>query len=114
MTQVQSEVWTAVCRESEVPRGEGVAAIIAGVQVAIFQTDDGEFYALGNRDPFTQANVLSRGILGTRGSLAVVMSPMLKHAFDLATGICCDDPRIGVPTFPLRSRGGLIEVGVWL
>lgn len=112
MTQVQLDVWTVVCAVDDIPRGQGVAVMVECEQVAIFQTDDGEFFALGNRDPYTHANVLSRGILGTRGVRSVVVSPMLKHAFELATGVSCDNHEVAVPTFPLRLRDGLIEVGI--
>ena len=41
--------------------------------------------------PVRQASVLARGIVGTRGDVPFVASPMHKHAFDLRTGPCLDD-----------------------
>ncbi len=98
--------WTLVCRAADVPAGQGVAAIIDGRQIALFRTDEGTLYALGNWDPFTGANVLSRGIVGSRNGEPTVASPMLKHVFSLRTGCNLDDPNITVPTYPIRVRGG--------
>ncbi len=112
MTQVSQRAallvapWTLVCRTSDVPTGQGVAVIVDGCQIALFRTDEGTLYALGNRDPFTGANVLSRGILGSRGGEPTVASPMLKHVFSLRTGCNLDDPNITVPTYPVRVSGG--------
>ncbi|MGW2199510.1 nitrite reductase (NAD(P)H) small subunit, partial [Streptosporangium sp. NPDC001682] len=57
------------------------------------------------------AHVLSRGIMGTRAGEPVVVSPMHKQAFSLATGVCLDDPATAVPTYPVRLTGETVEVG---
>ncbi|MGH9155838.1 MAG: nitrite reductase small subunit NirD [Acidimicrobiales bacterium] len=91
----------------------GVAALVGGRQVALFRTSpDGALYALGNRDPFSGANVLSRGIVGSRGDVPKVASPMYKQSFDLRTGVCLDDPAVTVPVFPVRVVDGLVQVAV--
>lgn len=87
---------TPVCRLEDVPRGGGVAALVDGHQVALLRTDDGAVHALDNRDPFTGANVLARGIVGTHGGVATVASPLRKQRFDLATGVCLDDEHVRV------------------
>lgn len=104
--------WTAICRVSDIDREEGVAALIDGQQVAVFRTYDDVLYALANRDPWTGANVLSRGIVGTRGERPTVASPLLKQVFDLRTGVCLDDPGVSVPAYPVRVRGEFVEVAV--
>ena len=46
--------------------------------------------------PFSDANVMSRGIVGSPGRPAdTVASPMYKQVFDLATGACLDAPGQG-------------------
>ncbi len=67
--------------------------------------------AIGNIDPFTGASVLSRGIVGTRGDAPTVASPLHKQVYDLRTGACLDAPEVRVPTYPVRLRNGLVEVG---
>jgi nitrite reductase (NADH) small subunit len=79
--------------------------------VAVFRTHDGEVYALGNHDPFAGASVLARGIVGTRGGVPFVASPMHKHAFDLRTGRCLDDDQVAVPSYDVRIDDGVVLVG---
>ena len=49
----------------------------------MFRTFDERLFALSNRDPYSGAYVLARGIVGTRGGLPTVASPMYKQVFDL-------------------------------
>jgi len=104
--------WTAVCRYDELLPERGVAALIGAGQVALFRAFDGSLYAIGNQDPFTGAFVLSRGIVGTRGDIPTVASPLHKQVFDLRTGLCLDDETAAVPVFAVRERRGQVEVGV--
>ncbi|MEV4539749.1 nitrite reductase small subunit NirD [Asanoa sp. NPDC049518] len=103
-------VWTPVCRFTDLLAERGVAALVGDAQVAVFRLHDDGLRAIGNRDPVSGAHVLSRGVVGTRGDRPVVASPMHKQAYDLDTGECLDaDAR--VPVFPIRVRGGVVEVG---
>jgi nitrite reductase (NADH) small subunit len=104
--------WTVVCPYAELLPERGVAALVGGVQVAVFRSFDGELYAIGNRDPFSGAYVLSRGITGTRGEHVTVASPLHKQVFDLRTGQCLDDESVWVPVYDVRLRDGLVEVSV--
>jgi nitrite reductase (NADH) small subunit len=108
--QMQSQ-WTAVCRYDDIIPERGIAALVDGVAVAVFRTHDGRLHALSNVDPFSNASVLSRGIVGDRGGRATVASPIYKQVFELATGVCLDDPDVSVPTYPVRLVEGIVEVG---
>ena len=44
------------------------------------------------------------GIVGTRGDIPFVASPMHKQAFDLRTGQCLDDAAVRVPTYDVQVR----------
>lgn len=103
--------WTEICRYDDLLPERGVAALIGTGQVAVFRTFDGSLYAIGNQDPFTGACVLSRGIVGTRGEVPTVASPLQKQVFDLRTGTCLDDQTASVPVFAVREREGRVEVG---
>jgi nitrite reductase (NADH) small subunit len=89
-----------------------MAALLHGVQVALFRLIEGDVFAIGNQDPIGGAYVMSRGIVGTRGGVPVVASPLFKQAYDLRTGECLDVPGIAVPTFGVRCHDGLILVSV--
>ena len=104
--------WTAVCRLEQIEVEGGVAALVDGLAVAIFRTHDGNVYAMSNYDPVACASVLARGIVGTRGEIPVVASPMHKQAYDLRTGLCLDDADVRVPTYDVRVEDGIVLVGV--
>lgn len=106
--------WYEVCDYADLTPERGACAMIEGTQVAIFRAFDGALYALSNLDPFSGAYVLSRGILGTCDGTPTVASPMYKQVFDLGTGACLDDPRVAVPTFPIRraAAGDRVEVAL--
>ncbi|WP_078901357.1 nitrite reductase (NAD(P)H) small subunit [Actinacidiphila yeochonensis] len=84
--------WTPVCDQADLVPGRGVAVLTAGgEQVAVFLDRAGGLHALDNRDPFSGAYVISRGILGSRGDAPTVASPMYKQVFDLRDGRCLDE-----------------------
>ncbi|WP_406508747.1 nitrite reductase small subunit NirD [Streptomyces sp. NBC_00212] len=104
MTMVQlklDEGWFEVCEAARLTPGRGVAALLPdGRQAAVFSDRRGRTYAIDNRDPFTGAYVLSRGLLGsTPEGRPYVASPLLKHRFDLETGTCLDDEAQTVRTY---------------
>ena len=105
------QVWTEVCPADAIPREGGVAALVDGRAVAVFRTFSGEVLAVGNVDPFSGASVLSRGIVGSRGDVPVVSSPMYKQAFDLRTGACVDDGAVRVTSYDVAVVDGVVHVG---
>lgn len=106
------QTWVAVCDAGFVLRAYGVAALLpGGEQVAVFRTEDDEYYALSNIDPCSGAAVLSRGIVGDAGGAPVVFSPVYKERFDLRTGECLDDDTARVTTYPVRVIDGVVHVG---
>ena len=78
--------WEAVCRYTDLIPERGVAALVGGEPVAVFRTYDGALYALSNVDPFSEASVLSRGIVGDRHGRPTIASPIYKQVFDRAPG----------------------------
>ena len=108
---VQAELAKAQDGLDQIEVEGGVAALIGGAAVAIFRTHDGNVYAMSNWDPFSNASVLARGIVGTRGGVPFVASPMHKQAFDLRTGQCLDDAAVRVPTYDVRVDDGLVMIG---
>lgn len=90
MIVTDSETAVRVCTIQDLEVERGRAALIGTDQVALFLLRDGAVHAVSNLDPFSGANVISRGIVGTRGSAPTVASPMHKQVFDLRTGECLD------------------------
>ncbi|MFE6729159.1 nitrite reductase small subunit NirD [Streptomyces californicus] len=95
--------WFTVCDRGLLTPGRGVSVLLPdGDQAAVFLDRSGRVHAVGNRDPFTGAYVLARGLLGSAGGRPFVASPLLKQRFDLATGACLDDEDVSVPVFTVR------------
>lgn len=104
--------WTAVCHLNDIVPNTGVCALVDDVQVAIFRLDDDSLHALGNYDPFSRANVISRGIVGDVKGEIVVASPVYKQHFSLASGICLEDSTMRIPVYPVRLEGDRVWVSV--
>lgn len=102
---------TVVCRLADLEVEVGAVALVEGEAVAIFRTHDGNIHAISNYDPCARASVLSRGIVGTRGEVPFVASPMHKQPFDLRTGQCLDDAAVRVPTYDVAVADGQVVVG---
>ncbi|WP_280471455.1 nitrite reductase small subunit NirD [Nocardia cyriacigeorgica] len=103
--------WTQACRLDYLIPGRGVAVLLkGGRQAALFLHSDGAVYAVGNIDPFGRAAVMSRGIIGDRGGVPVVASPLLKQAFSLIDGRCLDDESASLPVYRVRVDDGIVSV----
>jgi nitrite reductase (NADH) small subunit len=96
--------WFTACDLSALTPGRGVAALLPdGRQVAVFRDRTDRLYAVDNRDPFTGAAVLSRGLTGTHQGRPFVASPLLKQRFDLTSGQCLDDEAVRVAAYDVRT-----------
>ena len=104
--------WTDVCALDDVLPGTGGAALVEGQQIAIVRSRDGRVFALSNFDPFSKAFVIARGIVGDKGGVVKIASPIYKQSFSLETGECLDDPSVRLATYPVRVVGGRIQVAV--
>lgn len=103
---------TPICPLQAIDVEGGVTALVEGEAVAVFRTYDGGLFALSNFDPFSHASVLARGIVGSRGGVPFVASPIHKQAFDLRTGECLDDPGVRVSTYDVHvAADGTVVVG---
>ncbi len=103
--------FTVVCRLEQLERERGATALVAGHAVAVFRTYDDEVFAIGNYDPFSKSSVLARGIVGTRGDIPFVASPVYKQAYDLRSGQCLDDASVSVPSYEVKVEDGVVLVG---
>ena len=98
-----------VCSLDEIVPDTGVCALVGGEQVAVFRIGE-QVFAVGNHDPFSGANVLSRGIVGDLNGELVVASPVYKQHFSLLTGRCIEDETVSVPVYRASVQGGEVFV----
>jgi len=107
--------WVEVCALDDILPNTGVACLVAGRQIAVFRVrsigaPEDEVFATENYDPFSEANVIARGIVGCRAGQPKVASPMYKQSFCLRTGACFDDPSVSIEVFPVRVAMGRVLV----
>lgn len=102
--------WESVCAVDDLEPSWGEVALLRAQQIALFLLSKEEVYAVSHRDPHTQAHVMARGIVGSRGERATVASPLHKEVYDLATGECFSNPDLVLQTYRTRIVGGMIEV----
>src|SRR5690606_5396372 len=98
-----------VCGLDDILDGAGVCALVDGEQVALLRVGE-EVFALENRDPFSGANVMARGLVGDLGGQLVVASPVYKQHFNLRSGRCLEDEAVSLRTWPC----GVLDERVWV
>ncbi len=115
--------WITICPLDRILPSTGICALVNGEQIALFRIGQNEVgqnevgqnetvYAISNYDPFSKAQVLSRGIVGDRNGIPKVASPIYKQNFSLLTGQCLDDDSISVLTYPVRVRDDHVQIGI--
>ena len=102
--------WVDVIAGADLEVELGVPALVGAAAVAVFKTYAGELFAVSNIDPRTGSSVMARGIVGTRGEIPTVASPLYKEVYDLRTGVCLDDQTKQLEVFEVRVAGGIVQV----
>ncbi|WFE72859.1 nitrite reductase small subunit NirD [Halomonas sp. M1] len=113
-----SQAWQKVCTKADLVEFSGVAAWLetaeGAAQVAIFylpgQGAADELFALDHFDPFSNANVIARGIVGDIKGAAVVASPIYKQHFRLENGQCLEDEEVKLRTWKIEFKGDEVWV----
>ena len=103
--------WLRVCHLEDLVENSGICALVDKLQIAIFSLKNKEsVFAVSNFDPMGDANVIYRGIVGSRGEEPIVASPLFKHHYSLVSGLCLQDQSASLAVFPTRVNGGQVEV----
>ena len=102
--------WIAVCKLTDIVPDTGVCALVSGRQIAVFRLADDSVHAIDNLDPFSKANVLSRGIVGDLKGELVVASPIYKQHFNLATGQCLEEAEVRVAVYEARVEADAVWI----
>lgn len=114
--KVDTATWQPLCSKADLVAFSGVAAWLntpeGPAQVAIFylpglgaQAQRKELYALDHFDPFANANVIARGIIGDIKGSPVVASPIYKQHFRLEDGQCLEDESVKLRTWKIEFSG---------
>lgn len=103
--------YTTICNVNDILPNMGACALVNGEQVAIFHVkkdNQSLWFGVHNYDPFSHANVLSRGLVGCKNDIITVASPIYKQLFSLATGECLDDNTITLKTWLIERHGDVL------
>ncbi|TDS85475.1 assimilatory nitrite reductase (NAD(P)H) small subunit [Nesterenkonia aurantiaca] len=90
----------------------GEAALVEGTQIALVRLQGETVHAVSQWDPYARANVMSRGIVGSKAGRPTLASPIHKQPYDLATGQCLSDEALQLKSYPVRVEAGFVEVKV--
>lgn len=104
--------WITVCKLENILPETGVCALVGKEHVAIFRPyNSDELYAISNIDPFANASVLSRGIIGEHENELWVASPLKKQRFRLKDGYCLEDEHYSVAHYVVKiDDNGFVQV----
>ncbi|WP_077489762.1 nitrite reductase small subunit NirD [Sinomonas mesophila] len=102
--------WHSVCSLDDLEPNWGEAALVEGRQIALFRLATDEVFAVEQRDPATEAHVMARGIVGSRGDRPTIASPLHKQVYDLRTGERLDGPGDALAAFEVRVVNGIVQV----
>ena len=106
-----SKEWFKVGESDSILPGTGINTLVNGRDVAIVKlSGSNQLFAIDNLDPFSQASVLSRGIVGDRKNEPMIISPISRKAFSLISGQCFEDRETSLNVYPVKQDGGSIFV----
>lgn len=106
---VSTKPWQAICALTAIPAQAGIGARLGEMQIALFRFGE-NVYALDNLEPGSQANVLSRGLLGDAAGEPIVISPLYKRRIRLRDGRQCDSGEAVVRAWPVKVENGTVWV----
>ncbi|MFC0432861.1 bifunctional 3-phenylpropionate/cinnamic acid dioxygenase ferredoxin subunit [Kutzneria buriramensis] len=92
-----------VCRVDQLPPGEAVRVAAVDPPIAVFHTEDGEFYAVDDTCTHQDASLADGWLEG-----CTVECPLHASCFDLRTGRPSGPPA----TTPIRTYPVVVEDGV--
>lgn len=101
--------WVKICAVSDLIADAGVPALFKDQAIALFYVNE-QVYALSNYDPIGQANVMSRGIIGSIKSELVVASPLYKEHYSLVTGQCLEQAAFKLTVYAVKVCDGVVWV----
>ena len=96
----------SVAKVGDIPENQGVAYVVNGRMVAVFN-EDGEYFAIDDFCPHMGAS-LAGGFV----EKGIVSCPWHAWRFCIRSGQWCDNPRIKIDAFEVRVVGDDIQVKI--
>ena len=80
------KTWMPVAKTEDFATNSGECVLVGDKQIAIFNFNRTEWYAVQNRCPHWGQMVLSRGIIGSQNGERKIACPLHKNSYSLVTG----------------------------
>jgi nitrite reductase (NADH) small subunit/3-phenylpropionate/trans-cinnamate dioxygenase ferredoxin subunit len=93
-----------VCRVDDIPEGEGRTVAVGDKLVAVFRSQ-GQLHAIDDTCPHMGASLGSGELEG-----GIVTCPWHAWRFRVTDGTWADNPRIKIPSYPVRVVGEEVQV----
>lgn len=109
----RESVWVPVASVDSFPPNGGACVKLGNRQIAIFNfARRGEWYACQNLCPHRKEMALSRGMVGSAGSVPKVACPYHKATFSLLSGECLSQELDAIEVFPVRIESDRVLIGL--
>lgn len=95
-------------RTADFPRGLGKTVRIGSMELAVFQTTEGEIFALENQTPHPKGGTLAEAIVSGR----YIYCPLRDMKIDLASGQAQEPDTGRAQAYPVAVEGGQVYVKV--
>jgi len=108
--------WKKIGTTDDFPEDMGSCVKAADQQIAIFRitahSEEDQWYAVQNLNPFNQRMVLSRGIVGCTELGPKVACPLHKQNFSIKDGQHLGDEEATLQTYPVKVEGNEVFLKV--
>ena len=114
MTQtIDTPTWIEAGNEADFPEGLGICIQHGDQQIAVFNFNGDEWYAVQNSCPHENKMVLSRGLTGSENGEPKIACPLHKRAFSLRSGKFMGEGEMScLSTYPVKRENGKVFVQV--
>ncbi|GAB4413498.1 MAG: nitrite reductase small subunit NirD [Anaerolineae bacterium] len=101
--------WIKVAKSSDFIENGGGCIKHGDLQIAVFNFNRQNWYAVQNLCPHTRQTVLSRGLIGDKNGEPKVACPLHKQQFSLVSGTPLGGaPDYQLTTYPIKEEAGYI------
>ena len=110
---LENKTWIVAGNEADFPEGLGICIQHEDLQIAVFNFNSDEWYAVQNQSPYNKQMVISRGLTGTQDGEPKVACPLHKHPFSLRSGEFLGEGELDtLATYAVKREDDIVYVQV--
>lgn len=92
------------------PSATGGSAVGKSIALFFIPHAEPQLYAIDDWDPLAGAGVIARGIVAEVDGELTVASPLYKHHFRLADGVCLEEQGVRLSVYPIAFDGDTVLI----